>query len=156
MTEMIFAEFTTSKLEKEKKKEKTKRYNKLYMDIAERVSAMSFAARLQVGCVVVKEGNIISFSWNGTAPGRPNCCEDENNKTLDEVLHAEENAILKLAKSNESAKDACVYITHAPCIKCARMLYVAGVSSVYFKEYYRDTCGLDYLNSVGIKTQQVE
>lgn len=133
---------------------------KLFMDIAERVAQMSYAERLKVGCVIVKDRNIISMSWNGTPSGWDNCCEDYDTiniggiltlqqKTKPEVLHAEENSILKLAREGKSGKDATMFCTHAPCIHCARMIGGAGISSLYYRNIYRDDSGIEYLKKYG-------
>lgn len=149
-------------------KEKTKKYDKLYMDIASRVSKMSFAKRLQVASVIVKDNNIISFSWNGTAPGRDNTCENkelledsdgttiEKLVTKDEVIHSEMNSICKAASMGVSLKNSTMYLTHAPCINCAKHIVMAGISRVVFKELYRDTLGIDFLNSLNIKVEKFD
>lgn len=128
---------------------KRKKYNVLYMDIAERISYMSYASRLQVGCVLVKDDSIISHGWNGMPSGFDNKCEhvDENFnlKTKSEVLHAESNCLAKIAKSNNSAKGAVLYTTHSPCIECAKMIHQSGISQVYYRNEYRNTDGIDFL-----------
>ena len=90
-----------------------------YMDVAERFARLSSAKRLNVGAIVVKDDRIISIGYNGMPTGWDNCCEDSNNKSKPEVLHAESNAIAKLAKSGESGLGASIFITHSPCIECA-------------------------------------
>jgi dCMP deaminase len=163
-----------------------------YMTMAEECAKMSRARRLQVGSVVVKNDNIISFSWNGMPAGWDNTCEDiewcdgggwlgvdeieagwphtgtyiDNAgneqvgryrlKTKPEVLHAEMNALMKLAKSNESGDEATMFITHAPCIDCAKGMYQAGIKQVFYKTEYRDTAGLDFLNKCGLEIEQVK
>ena len=99
------------------------KFEKMYMEIAETVSKMSYAKRLQVGAIVVKDNRIISIGYNGTPAGWDNNCEDENNKTKPEVIHAEANSIMKLASSNESGKGSVMFLTHAPCIDCAKLIY---------------------------------
>ena len=127
----------------------------LYMDMAIRISAMSVANRLKVGCVVVKNDNIISFSWNGTPPGWDNACEDEHNVTKSDVLHSEENALCKLAREGISGKDATLFCTHSPCVKCARLIHSVGIKEVYYKDEYTPTEGLDFLIKGGIKVTKV-
>ena len=129
-----------------------------FMDTAERFAQLSSAKRLQVGAVVVKDNRIISIGYNGMPSGWTNECEVEviddrwyvTTKTKDEVIHAEANAIAKLASSNESGKDSEMFITHAPCIQCAKLIYGAGVSKVYYRNTYRDTAGLDFLEKCSI------
>lgn len=125
----------------------------LYMDMAWRISEMSKAERLHVGAVMVTEDryNIISFGWNGQPTGYDNCCEDpETGKTLDSVLHAEENAILKSARVGVSTKGSILYVTHSPCIKCARMAWQSGVSSVHYAVDYRSDDGIMLLSNLGV------
>ena len=127
---------------------------KFYMDVAFNAASMSRAKRLQVGAVVVKEGNIISFSWNGTPPGWDNVCEDENYKTKPEVIHAEENALFKLAKGRESADGAFMFCTHAPCIDCAKGIHSSGIKKVYWRNQYRDCYGIEFLEKCGVEIEQ--
>lgn len=126
----------------------------LYMEMAESVSKLSHARRLQVGAVVVKDNRVISFGYNGTPSGWDNNCElvDEDGKlsTRKEVIHAEMNAIAKLAKSTESGDGAEMFITHAPCMECAKLIFQSGISRVYYKNKYRTAEGVNFL-----KTSQV-
>lgn len=169
-----------------------KRFIDLYMDMADRIAKMSRAKRLQVGAVVVKDNNIISYSWNGTPAGWDNNCEDiewctgggwlspkeieegwphegyyldsDGNMmpgryrlvTKPEVLHAEMNALMKLAKSNESGNDSTMFLTHSPCINCAKGIYQAGIKSVYYRTQYRDQDGIEFLQKCGVKVKKVE
>ena len=136
----------------------------MYMSIAETVSKQSSAKRLQVGSIVVKDDRVISIGYNGTPAGWDNCCEEvieqhedggQVTKTKDEVIHAEANAVAKLARSSESGLDATMFITHAPCIQCAKIIYGAGIKDVFYKYKYRDDDGLNFLNKCNIKTEQV-
>mgnify|MGYP000017500832 FL=1 len=122
-----------------------------YMDVAERFAQLSSAKRLNVGAIVVKDDRIISIGYNGMPTGWDNCCEDENNKSKPEVLHAETNAIAKLARSGESGLGATLFVTHAPCIDCAKLIYQSGITTVYYAEEYRSTQGLLFLNKSDIK-----
>lgn len=126
-----------------------------FMDTAERFGALSTAKRLQVGAIVVKDGRIISIGYNGMPSGWDNCCEDENNRTKPEVIHAEANAIAKLAGSNESGRNAYMYVTHSPCLECAKQIYSAGISKVYFKTEYRSTDGTEFLKKCGVEVEQL-
>lgn len=126
------------------------KFEKMYMEIAETVSKMSYAKRLQVGAIVVKDNRIISIGYNGTPSGWDNNCEDENNKTKPEVIHAEANSIMKLARSNESGKGSVMFLTHAPCIDCAKLIYGSGIIQVYYKHKYRDQSGVEFLKKCNL------
>lgn len=126
------------------------KYVNLYMQMSVEVAKLSYANRLKVGSVIVKDGRMISLGYNGTATGWDNQCEDENNKTKPEVIHSEANAISKLAASNESGKGATMFITHAPCVECAKLIYGAGITDVYYEKDYRDTSGIEFLKKCGI------
>lgn len=172
---------------------KLHRYHELYMDIARRVAEMSYARRLHVGAVVVKDGRIISMGWNGMPSGWDNNCEniewmdrgaggwldpeeieerwpfegifmDKDGeeyvsryrlKTKPEVLHAESNAIAKLAKSNDSGSGADLFVTHAPCIECAKLIHQSGVSRVFYSEDYRDDAGVRFLENSGVEINKL-
>ena len=140
-----------------------------YMDVAERFAELSSARRLHVGAIVVKDDRIISIGYNGMPAGWDNNCEDEILveadvgedydiilKTKPEVLHAETNAIAKLAKSNESGMGATMFITHAPCLDCAKLIYQSGIGSVLYRNSYRDTDGITFLEKSGIEVKQIE
>jgi len=136
-----------------------------YMDVAERFAQLSSARRLHVGAIVVKDDRIISIGYNGMPSGWDNNCEDvipnysddtTSLKTKPEVLHAETNAIAKLAKSNESGMGATMFITHAPCLDCAKLIYQSGIGSVLYKNSYRDTSGVIFLEQSGIEVKQIK
>lgn len=124
------------------------------MRVAEIYANLSYASRLKVGAIVVKDNRVISIGYNGMPSGWDNVCEDEQNNTKPEVLHAETNAIAKLAKSNESGQDAVMFITHAPCLDCAKLIYQSGISKVFYKEPYRKTDGIDFLKKSNIEVKQ--
>lgn len=130
-----------------------------YMDVAERFAELSTARRLKVGAIAVKDDRIISIGYNGMPSGWDNNCEVETTysglKTKDEVLHAESNVIAKLAKSSESADGATLFVTHSPCMHCAKQIYQAGFTEVYYKNEYRDTAGLDFLEKCEIILKKV-
>ena len=134
-----------------------------FMDTAERFSQLSSAVRLKVGAVVVKDNRIISIGYNGTPVGWDNCCEEVvqlsddtvTTKTKDEVIHAEANAVAKLARDGESGSGADLFCTHAPCVQCAKIIYGAGISSVYYRESYRDNDGIDFLQKCKINVKKV-
>jgi dCMP deaminase len=134
-----------------------------FMDTAERFAQLSSAKRLQVGAVVVKDQRIISIGYNGTPAGWTNECEEvvyriaeePTTRTKDEVIHAEANAIAKLARDGESGLGTDLFCTHAPCIQCAKIVYGAGVKRVYYRNTYRDTNGLDFLEKCGVEIKKV-
>jgi dCMP deaminase len=126
-----------------------------FMDTAERFAQLSSAKRLNVGAVVVRDQRIVSIGYNGTPAGWTNECEGEDGKTKDEVIHAEANAIAKLARDGESGLGTDLFCTHAPCIQCAKIVYGAGVKKVYYRNTYRDTAGLDFLVKCGVDVERV-
>lgn len=135
-----------------------KKDNAMYMRIAHIAAERSYAARLKVGCVIVKNHSIISFGWNGMPTGYDNCCEmevDGKLVTRPEVQHAELNAIAKLAENGYSSKGAAIFITHSPCIHCALLIQKCGISEVYYHELYRSNEGLEFLKKAGIKVCQL-
>ena len=134
------------------------------MDVAFRFSELSTAVRLKVGAIIVKNDRIISIGYNGMPSGWDNNCEDyhgldlNGNPTLvtkPEVIHAEANAIAKLAKSHETGVDSKMFLTHAPCLHCAKQIYTAGIDTVYYHQNYRDTTGLDFLKKCNVKVEQI-
>jgi len=135
-----------------------------HLDVAQRYSQLSKAQRLKVGAVVVKDDRIISIGYSGTPPGWDNNCEDikVNNdgqyelKTKPEVLHAEENAIGKLARSHESGEGAVMFITHAPCAQCAKLILVSGIRQIFYRDTYRDDSGIRFLERGGVSVQQLK
>jgi len=127
-----------------------------YMDIAERFALVSECNRLKVGAIIVKNGSILAHGWNGTPSGyKTNCCEEENGNTSPFVLHAEQNVLVKMAKSTESIEGAELFCTHSPCPECSKLLAQSGVKKVYYKHAYRITEGLDVLNQLGVSIQKV-
>jgi dCMP deaminase len=141
-----------------------KKFIETYMDVAERFAQLSSAKRLQVGAIVVKDDRIISIGYNGMPSGWDNECEDTfhhhelgtcTTVTKAEVLHAETNAIAKLAKSSESGLGATMFVTHAPCIDCAKLVYQSGIDTVYYKNDYRSTQGLDFLTKSNVNLVKV-
>jgi len=141
----------------------------LYMKLAEETAQLSTARKLKVGAVIVKNNRIISLGYNGTPAGWDNNCEDEIKwpngeirfwETKPEVIHAEANAILKLARDGESGKDSVLFLTHNPCIDCAKLIYGAGISKVYYKTDYlnreKNVIGFDFLKQCGIEVIKYE
>lgn len=136
-------------------KEKQKQFDEKYLRIANIWSENSYAERLKVGCIIVKDNMIISDGFNGTPCGFENMCEDENNKTKPYVLHAEANAITKLAKSHNSSVGATLYVTHSPCIECAKLIIQSGISRVVYMKQYRSNDGIKLLQRANIKVDQL-
>ena len=135
-----------------------------YMDVAERFAQLSSARRLHVGAIVVKDDRIISIGYNGMPSGWDNDCEDKvwtqdgdyTLKSKPEVLHAETNAIAKLAKSTESGNNATMFITHAPCLDCAKLIFQSGISSVFYRDAYRSEDGIQFLERSKVNVKQIE
>lgn len=133
------------------------------MDWARRAAELSHARRLHVGAVIVKDDTVISYGYNGMPAGWDNDCEDKvwdktgdyELKTKPEVLHAESNSIAKLARSNNSGKDADIFITHAPCLECAKLIYQSGIRRVFYGENYRDAAGTEFLQKSGIEVNKL-
>jgi len=142
-----------------------------YMKIAEVTAGLSYAKRLQVGAVIVKDNQILATGYNGMPSGWENVCETEHEvyvgdptktmktlqlKTKPEVLHAETNAIAKVAQSTESSLGATLFCTHAPCIECAKLIYQSGLTTVYYKNEYRSDVGIKFLQLSGVNVHQYQ
>lgn len=137
-----------------------------YMKIAEVTAGLSYAKRLQVGAVIVKDNQILATGYNGMPSGWENVCEDHftmindngerfiATKTKPEVLHAESNALMKVAQSTESSQGSTLFCTHAPCIECAKLIYQSGISTVYYRDEYRSDAGLKFLRLSGVDVNQ--
>jgi len=126
-------------------------FDRRYLEMARIWAQNSYCKRRQVGALIVKGKMIISDGYNGTPSGFENICEDENNKTKPYVLHAEANAITKVAKSGNSSENATLYITTSPCLECAKLIIQSGISRVVFSEKYRIEDGLRLLERAGIE-----
>lgn len=126
------------------------RYDKAYMKMAEQWSTLSHCKRKQVGALIVKERMIISDGYNGTPTGFENYCEDEEGYTKWYVLHAEANAILKVAGSTQSCEGATLYITLSPCKECSKLIHQAGIKRVVYLNAYKDISGLEFLKRAGV------
>ncbi|MDP4599829.1 MAG: dCMP deaminase family protein [Polaribacter sp.] len=131
--------------------EKQLKYDSAYLKMAREWGKLSHSKRKQVGALIVKDRMIISDGFNGTPTGFDNCCEDENGVTKWEVLHAEANAILKVAASTQSCKNATLYITLSPCKDCSKLIHQAGIKRVVYANAYKDTSGLDFLEKAGVE-----
>jgi len=140
-----------------------KKIDHAHMKAAEGYSELSYAKRLKVGAIITKDDRVISIGYNGTPAGWDNDCEywiedgdlGSGWKTKPEVLHAEANAIGKLARSSESGAGATMYLTHSPCFDCAKLIHVAGINKVFYRTQYRSTDGIEFLNKCNIEVEQI-
>ena len=132
------------------------KFDEKYIRMAEIWAENSYCKRRQVGALLVKDRMIISDGYNGTPSGFENVCEDENGVTKPYVLHAEANAISKVAKSGNSSDGATLYVTASPCIECAKLIIQAGIKRVVYKDEYRLTDGIDLLRRAGIETIKID
>ena len=135
--------------------QKQLKYDKAYLRIADEWGKLSYCNRKQVGAIIVKDRMIISDGYNGTPTGFENFCEDEEGYTKWYVLHAEANAILKVASSTQSCKGATLYITLSPCKECSKLIHQAGIVRVVYKKAYRDDSGLQFLTKAGINLKHI-
>lgn len=131
--------------------EKQLKYDKAYLKMAFEWAKLSHCQRKKVGAIIVKDRMIISDGYNGTPTGFDNCCEDENYETKWMVLHAEANAILKVAASTQSTKDATLYVTLSPCKDCSKLIHQSGIIRVVYANEYKDTSGLEFLKKAGVE-----
>lgn len=127
-----------------------------YLRMAAIWAENSYCQRRKVGAIIVKDSMIISDGFNGTPSGFENVCEDEDGVTKPYVLHAEANAITKVARSNNSSDDATLYITASPCVECSKLIIQAGIKRVVFNELYRITDGIDLLERAGVECVHIE
>ena len=130
---------------------KQEKYDKAYIKMAQEWAKLSHCERKQVGALIVKDRMIISDGFNGTPTGFENFCEDEENYTKWYVLHAEANAILKVASSTQSCKGATLYITLSPCKECSKLIHQAGIKRVVYANAYKDNTGLQFLKKAGVE-----
>lgn len=137
-------------------KAKQLKYDKAYLRMAKSWAKLSHCKRKQVGALIVKDDMIISDGYNGTPSGFDNCCEDEEGNTHWYVLHAEANAILKVAKSTNNAKGATLYLTLSPCKDCSKLILQAGIKRLVYMHDYKDTSGVDFLRSAGLEIEKIE
>ena len=138
------------------KEEKKIKYDQAYLRIATEWGKLSYCKRKQVGAIIVRDRMIISDGYNGTPSGFENCCEDEENLTKWYVLHAEANAILKVARSTQSCEGATLYITLSPCKDCSKLIHQSGIKRVVYLEEYKDTSGVDFLRKAGVEAEHLQ
>ena len=132
------------------------KFDKSYLEMAEVWAQNSYCKRRKVGALLVKDRTIISDGYNGTPSGFENICEDENGVTKPYVLHAEANAITKVAKSGNSSEGATLFVTASPCAECAKLIIQAGIRRVVYRDAYRLTDGIDLLERAGIEVEQIQ
>lgn len=132
------------------------KFDKAYLEMATVWARNSYCKRRQVGALIVKDRMIISDGYNGTPSGFENVCEDENGVTKPYVLHAEANAITKVAKSGNSSEGATLYVTASPCVECAKLIIQAGIRRIVYKDSYRLNDGIELLQRAGIEVEQVD
>ena len=132
------------------------KFDRSYLEMAAVWARNSYCKRRQVGALLVKDKMIISDGYNGTPSGFENICEDENGVTKPYVLHAEANAISKVAKSGNSSEGATLYVTASPCLECAKLIIQAGIRRVVYKDEYRLTDGIDLLRKAGVDVERVD
>ncbi len=135
---------------------KQERYDRAYMQMAGQWATLSHCTRKKVGALIVKEGMIISDGYNGTPTGFPNDCEDAQGITFWYVLHAEANAIMKVARSTNNARNATLYLTHSPCRECSKLILQAGIKRLVYLNNYKDASGLELLEKGGVLLQQLD
>ena len=134
---------------------KSLKHDRAYMKMAKEWGKLSYCKRKKVGALIVKNRRIISDGYNGTPSGFENVCEDEEGNTKWHVLHAEANAISKVAASTQNSEGATLYVTLSPCKECSKLIYQAGIKKVVFYETYKDTTGLDFLKEAGVIVEQI-
>jgi len=135
---------------------KQKRYDRAYLRMAHEWSQLSHCSRKKVGAIMVRDGQIIADGYNGTPSGFDNCCEDSDGDTHWYVLHAEANAIMKVARSTNSAANSTLYLTMSPCKDCSKLMHQAGIKRLVFLDRYKDTTGIDFLEQAGVKVVQFD
>ncbi len=133
------------------REEKQRRYDLAYLKMAKEWSKLSHCKRKQVGALIVKDKMIISDGYNGTPTGFDNCCEDEEGNTKWHVLHAEANAILKVASSTQGCKGATLYITLSPCKECSKLIHQSGIRRMVYSKAYKDNSGIDFLKRANVE-----
>ena len=132
------------------REEKQRRYDLAYLKMAKEWSKLSHCKRKQVGALIVKDKMIISDGYNGTPTGFDNCCEDEEGNTKWHVLHAEANAILKVASSTQACRGATLYITLSPCKECSKLIHQSGIKRMVYSKAYKDNSGIDFLKKADV------
>ncbi|MFT4681402.1 MAG: dCMP deaminase [Granulosicoccus sp.] len=136
--------------------DKQKRYDRAYLRMATEWSQLSHCVRKQVGAIIVRDGQIIADGYNGTPSGFENACETDGGETKWYVLHAEANAIMKVARSPNSADNSTLYLTMSPCKDCSKLVHQSGIKRIVYVDQYKDTAGLDLLEQAGVEVVQFD
>ena len=144
-----------SRSKNEMKEKKQNKYDKAYLRLAKEWGKLSYCKRKQVGAIIVRDRMIISDGYNGSPSGFENCCEDEEGFTKWYVLHAEANAILKVARSTQTCEGATLYITLSPCKECSKLIHQSGIKRVVYLEGYKDNSGLEFLEKAGVQVDYI-
>ena len=131
------------------------RFIKLYFKIAKELADMSYDPHTKVGCVLVKDSQIIGEGYNGRATGEDNTCKDTNGKTLPEVIHGEMNVIARAARKGISTDNSTLFTTHSPCFNCAKLIYLSGIKEVYYLYKHKDEDAIEYLKKHGVKIYHI-
>ncbi len=134
---------------------KQDRYDRAYLRMVLEWAKLSHCSRRQVGALIVKEGQIIADGYNGTPSGFNNCCENDNGETHWYVLHAEANAIMKVARSVNSARNSTLYLSLSPCKDCSKLVHQSGIKRLVFIDDYKDMSGVDFLKEAGVEVVQI-
>jgi dCMP deaminase len=145
-----------SRSKNEMKEKKQNKYDKAYLRLAKEWGKLSYCKRKQVGAIIVRDRMIISDGYNGSPSGFENCCEDEEGLTKWYVLHAEANAILKVARSTQTCEGATLYITLSPCKECSKLIHQSGIKRVVYLEGYKDNSGLEFLEKAGVQVDHIQ
>jgi dCMP deaminase len=138
------------------KEKKQNKYDKAYLRLAKEWGKLSYCKRKQVGAIIVRDKMIISDGYNGSPSGFENCCEDQEGLTHWYILHAEANAILKVARSTQTCEGATLYITLSPCKECSKLIHQSGIKRVVYLEGYKDNSGLDFLEKAGVHVDHIQ
>ena len=145
-----------SRSKNEMKEKKQNKYDKAYLRLAKEWGKLSYCKRKQVGAIIVRDRMIISDGYNGSPSGFENCCEDEEGLTKWYVLHAEANAILKVARSTQTCEGATLYITLSPCKECSKLIHQSGIKRVVYLENYKDNSGIEFLEKAGVLVNHIQ
>jgi dCMP deaminase len=138
------------------KEKKQNKYDKAYLRLAKEWGKLSYCKRKQVGAIIVRDKMIISDGYNGSPSGFENCCEDQEGLTHWYILHAEANAILKVARSTQTCEGATLYITLSPCKECSKLIHQSGIKRVVYLEGYKDNSGLEFLEKAGVHVDHIQ
>ncbi len=152
----VLNQFVVENLKQKNLLEMKHKHKTAFMKTAFNFADCSSAKRLKVGAICVKDDRIISIGYNGTPSGWDNACEDNENRTKDIVIHAESNCISKLAKTAGGGDGSIMFVTHSPCLDCAKLIYQSGIKCVFYANEYRNTMGIEFLEEAGVEVQKLD